>query len=227
MDRKRSLNVSQPLLYVSLESVLRMAITSDEIWWKALDQAWSSFGEGNAGIGAVVVASCGTLFLGRSRTICDSGDSLSGSPIAHAEIDALRKVRGRAANQGQLFSTLQPCLMCTGATLMAQLAEVTFLARDPAWPSCAAMTKSTQWRQGNCDFQHENRRESTLALLLPLTTFAEKLSMTEFAIYRADSPAIADAAESFAHNGRLREMAAEVPFDEAMRSRLMAEIEAI
>ena len=110
---------------------------------------------------------------------------------------------------------------------MAQLAEVAFLARDPAWPSCAAMTKGAQWGRGNCEFRHETRSESKLALLLPLTTFAEKLSATEFEIYRADSPAIADAAESFAHDGRLREMAAKMRFQEALNSGLLAEIEAI
>ena len=188
--------------------------TNDEIWGGALQQAWRSFGEGNAGIGAVLVTATGLSFYGRSKTLQgDEDDLLSRSPVAHAEIEALQHTKGGTARGGRLYSTLQPCLMCTGAALMADLAEVVFLAPDPAWPTCEEMVRGNHWRQSACHFRHEDRRESAFALLLPLITFAERLTPIEYAVYLSKFPSISTRALEFARNGYLRDMAATKPLD--------------
>ncbi|RTL57903.1 MAG: tRNA adenosine(34) deaminase TadA [Rhodocyclaceae bacterium] len=56
-------------------------------------------------------------------------------PTAHAEIMALRDAAQSLGNYRlphcELYVTLEPCVMCTGAIMHARIAKVIFGARDP------------------------------------------------------------------------------------------------
>lgn len=56
-------------------------------------------------------------------------------PTAHAEIMALRDAGKRLGNYRlpgcELFVTLEPCAMCSGAIMHARIARVVYGARDP------------------------------------------------------------------------------------------------
>jgi tRNA(adenine34) deaminase len=56
-------------------------------------------------------------------------------PTAHAEIMALRDAAARLGNYRlpgcELFVTLEPCAMCSGAIMHARIARVVYGARDP------------------------------------------------------------------------------------------------
>ncbi len=56
-------------------------------------------------------------------------------PTAHAEIMALRDAGQRLENYRlpgcELFVTLEPCAMCSGAIMHARIARVVYGARDP------------------------------------------------------------------------------------------------
>jgi tRNA(adenine34) deaminase len=56
-------------------------------------------------------------------------------PTAHAEIMALRDAAARLGNYRlpgcELFVTLEPCTMCSGAIMHARIQRVVYGARDP------------------------------------------------------------------------------------------------
>jgi tRNA(Arg) A34 adenosine deaminase TadA len=103
---------------------------------RALELAWESTSAGSLGIGAVVVDADGDIIAtGRNRLFeHDPGDDhLAGTSLAHAELNALAKLRwGLHRDAGlTLFTTLQPCLQCLGAIWLSQVSKVIVLAPDP------------------------------------------------------------------------------------------------
>ncbi|MEO7106508.1 MAG: tRNA adenosine(34) deaminase TadA [Rhodoferax sp.] len=95
----------------------------------ALAQAQSAATAGEVPVGAVLVKDGQVIAVGRNAPIG------SHDPTAHAEIVALRaaaQVLGNYRLDGcELFVTLEPCAMCSGAMLHARLARVVFGAADP------------------------------------------------------------------------------------------------
>jgi len=95
----------------------------------ALVQAREAAAEGEVPVGAVVVRRGQVIATGRNAPI-DGHD-----PTAHAEIVALRAAAQALGNYRlddcELFVTLEPCAMCSGAMLQARLKRVVFGAPDP------------------------------------------------------------------------------------------------
>ncbi|WP_110670524.1 tRNA adenosine(34) deaminase TadA [Salinicola halophilus] len=104
---------------------------SDEFYMhRALDQARLAMAAGEVPVGAVVVDPDGEVIgCGHNRPIA------AHDPTAHAEVQALRDAAGRLGNYRldacQLFVTLEPCMMCTGAMIHARLARVVYAAAEP------------------------------------------------------------------------------------------------
>ena len=95
----------------------------------ALAQARDAAAAGEVPVGAVVVKDGLVIATGRN------GPVNAHDPTAHAEMVALRaaaQVLGNYRLDGcELFVTLEPCAMCSGAMLHARLARVVFGATDP------------------------------------------------------------------------------------------------
>jgi tRNA(Arg) A34 adenosine deaminase TadA len=101
---------------------------------RAIELAWESFRAGSLGIGAVITRDGETLATGRNRLAeSDPGeDVLAGSSLAHAELNALAKLRWGSPSDGlELWTTLQPCLQCLGAVRLSPVRKVHALAPDP------------------------------------------------------------------------------------------------
>ena len=95
----------------------------------ALGQAQLALAAGEVPVGAVVVH--GDTIVGRGH----NAPVTSHDPTAHAEIRALQQAAQALGNYRldgcELFVTLEPCAMCSGAMLHARLARVVYGAGDP------------------------------------------------------------------------------------------------
>ena len=95
----------------------------------ALALAHNASAQGEVPVGAVVVKNGQVIATGHNAPIGQH------DPTAHAEIVALRaaaQVLGNYRLDGcELFVTLEPCAMCSGAMLQARLNRVVFGAADP------------------------------------------------------------------------------------------------
>ena len=95
----------------------------------ALAQARTAAAQGEVPVGAVVLHQGRVIGTGANAPIagCD--------PTAHAEIVALRAAARALGNYRledcELFVTLEPCAMCSGAMLHARLSRVVYGAADP------------------------------------------------------------------------------------------------
>lgn len=95
----------------------------------ALDQARLAWAEGEVPVGAVVVKDGEVIAVGYNQPIGRH------DPTAHAEIVALRAAAEKLGNYRlpgcELYVTLEPCIMCSGAMMHARLARVVYAAVDP------------------------------------------------------------------------------------------------
>jgi tRNA(adenine34) deaminase len=95
----------------------------------ALEQAQHAWSLGEVPVGAVVVKDGEVIAVGCNQPIGRH------DPTAHAEIVALRAAAEKLGNYRlpgcELYVTLEPCIMCSGAMMHARLARVVYAAQDP------------------------------------------------------------------------------------------------
>ena len=85
----------------------------------AYAQALKSYNEGGLPIGAAMVENGVISAVGHNRRVQD------GDPIAHGEMDCLRKAGRRRDYAGvTLYTTLSPCMMCSGAIIQFGIKSV-------------------------------------------------------------------------------------------------------
>lgn len=85
----------------------------------AFEQALKSYDEGGLPIGAVMVEHGEVIAGGHNRRVQD------GDATAHGEMDCLRRAGRRARYDGvTMYTTLSPCMMCTGTILQFGIATV-------------------------------------------------------------------------------------------------------
>jgi tRNA(adenine34) deaminase len=94
----------------------------------ALRLAREAYGRGEVPVGAVVVHHGTVIGQGWNRPIS------AGDPTSHAEIEALRQASCHLQNYRlpgcTLYVTLEPCVMCAGAIVLARIERLVFAARD-------------------------------------------------------------------------------------------------
>lgn len=109
----------------------------DKYMGLALEQARLAWAEGEVPVGAVVVKDGEVIATGYNQPIGRH------DPTAHAEIVALRAAAEKLGNYRlpgcELYVTLEPCIMCSGAMMHARLARVVYAALDPKTGACGSV----------------------------------------------------------------------------------------
>ena len=104
-------------------------MTHDHYMRQALAQAERAFAEDEVPIGAVIVQGERAIAAAYNQR-----ESLS-DPTAHAEIIAITQAAAAVEDwrleDCTLYVTLEPCIMCAGAILLARIPTVVYGATDP------------------------------------------------------------------------------------------------
>lgn len=103
---------------------------SHDYWMaKAVDEARKAEAKGEVPIGCVIVHD--GRIIARAHNLRESKQD----PAAHAELLAIRKAARKLASwrllDTTLYVTLEPCLMCMGAIILARIPRVVFGCFDP------------------------------------------------------------------------------------------------
>jgi tRNA(adenine34) deaminase len=106
------------------------ALENDELLMEeALRAAQRALEAGEVPIGAVVVCKGRVVGRGWNRNLTDF------DPTAHAEIVALREAGAAVGNhrlaECEMFTTIEPCAMCSGALVHARIKRLVYGADDP------------------------------------------------------------------------------------------------
>ncbi|MEO0292917.1 MAG: tRNA adenosine(34) deaminase TadA [candidate division WOR-3 bacterium] len=120
--------------------------SNDEKWMReALKEAEKSFREEEVPVGAVVVRNGSIIGRGYNRK-----EALK-DPTAHAEIIAITAAANSLGDwrlEGcELYSTLEPCLMCAGAIIQARISRVVYGAKDEKFGSLGSVidVRNKRW----------------------------------------------------------------------------------
>jgi creatinine deaminase len=86
---------------------------------EAYAQAEESAAAGGVPIGSALVGEDGIIAVGHNRRV------QHGDPIAHGEMDCLRTAGRQKSYRGTtLYTTLSPCMMCTGTIIQFKIGRV-------------------------------------------------------------------------------------------------------
>ena len=103
----------------------------------AIEQAKIAAGELEVPVGAVVVRNGEVVSVGRNRR------EYGKNALAHAEIEAIdlacKKLGGWRLWECEMYVTLEPCPMCTGAIINSRIRRLVYGASDYKAGSCGSV----------------------------------------------------------------------------------------
>jgi tRNA(Arg) A34 adenosine deaminase TadA len=177
---------------------------------RAVELAWEAHRLGNIGVGAVVTDPDGVVVAhGRNRTVDTDAPAgrLRNTSLAHAEIDVLGQLPAGDYGAHTLWTTLQPCLLCTSAAVLSHMGTVVYLAADHLWRGTEQLP----------DLNHQTARRwprfegpaggplATFTALLPLLSFlAMRPGTIVEQIHAQHTPGILDLGQRLVGSAELR-----------------------
>lgn len=112
-------------------------MTDKECMLLALEQAKISASELEVPVGAVITRNGEVVSMGRNRR------ELGKNALAHAELEAIdlacKKLGGWRLWECDMYVTLEPCPMCTGAIINSRIRRLVYGASDKKAGSCGSV----------------------------------------------------------------------------------------
>ena len=112
--------------------------SSDYDWMgEAIAEARNACESGDVPVGAVVVHRGDIIGRGHNRI------EKTGFPFEHAEVvamwHAVEQAGRHALHDSVVYVTIEPCVMCVGAMMLARVPRVVFGAREPKTGACVSV----------------------------------------------------------------------------------------
>jgi tRNA(adenine34) deaminase len=153
-------------------------------WRAAFELAWEAFAVPTIPVGAVVTDADGTAIARGRNRIFDAAPlegQISGSRVAHAEINALVQLgTGRRYHDCTLWTTLEPCAQCVGAAWLSTIGRVVFAATDVYGGASKLIERQIE----AADSARSFRMEVEGPLSGPVAVFSELLHVAFFVARR-------------------------------------------
>ena len=192
-----------------------------EPWQMALTLAWEAYVGGNVGVGAVLTDPSGRIVaVGRNRVSDKEAPPgrLRSTFIAHAELDVLGQLMPGDYRHHTLWTTLEPCPLCSMAIVTSNVGSVTFAARDRLWDGISRLTELNEFIASRWPVRRGplGGPVSVFSELLPLLWFLErKPSGTVVEKYESQHPRLLALAKSLIGDARFTDLKAQ-PLDVAL-----------
>ncbi|MBI9072804.1 MAG: nucleoside deaminase [Melioribacteraceae bacterium] len=115
--------------------------------YAALTEAEKALDNEEVPIGAVVVYKNKVIGRGYNQT------EMLKDPTAHAEMLALTSasnyLKSKNLNECDLYVTVEPCVMCTGALMLSKIKNVFFSTFEPKFGACGSLYNIAE--EGKCN----------------------------------------------------------------------------
>lgn len=141
--------------------------TKESAYWMglALKEAHKAKTKGEVPVGAIIVKD--GKIIGRGFNLRESKNN----PILHAELIAIQKAALKLKSwrlvDCDLYVTLEPCLMCSGAIIQSRLRHIYIATEDPKAGACCSLYQVFNDKRFNHQPKWETgllREESSLLL---------------------------------------------------------------
>ena len=192
-------------------------------WRVCFTLAWEAYGAGTIPVGAALVDGRGALVAdGRNRVYEPTGPEgqIAHSLLAHAEVNTLVGLDPeRRYEDHVLYTSLEPCLLCVGATVMATVGRVRFAGADPYGAGDAGKLGGNPHIE-RVPLQFEGPRDDEFgvlaAALLPAFYLRRKPDGAVVAAYERAMPDLLAVGRRLLEAGAPETAAAGVPLPEAL-----------
>ena len=183
-------------------------------WDDTFALAWAAYIDGTTPVGAMLLDSDGRRVatgLNRRYSSQPVPGQLSGSRLAHAELNALAGVHPTTdVRDHTLYTTLEPCSLCVGASIQAGVGTVVYAAPDPYGGAASMRLDNQQVRLRRLDLVAETElRWRDLGALLMLVFAIEVRPFASIVdAFRDTLPKVVERAEDHRTRVTLRDAAA-------------------
>jgi tRNA(Arg) A34 adenosine deaminase TadA len=103
-------------------------------WQACVDEAWTSWRRGSAGVGCAITDATGAIVARGGNRMLEAKTvphELAGTPLAHAETVTLSTLGLGQFGDHTLYTSFEPCLMCASTIVQMGIGRVEFAAADP------------------------------------------------------------------------------------------------